>query len=75
VSVGRGERAGNAQYRTKAIVATGVREYCEDYAVEFDESYGRPVVLAFNEGGYNSTAVDLLDLIDWLRKHRPELLR
>ncbi len=41
---------------------SNVREYAEGY----------PVVL--NEGGHNGTAVDLLDVIAWVKANRPELL-
>lgn len=34
----------------------------------------RLVVCGYNEGGYNRTCIDLLDLIGWLKKHKPELL-
>ena len=34
----------------------------------------RWVVSATNEGGHNSTSIDLLDLIAWLRANRPDLL-
>lgn len=62
------------------IIMTGVREHGEGYDVElrdqFTSTRGEPrlCVLARNEGGYNSTAVDLLDLIQWLRENKPELL-
>lgn len=34
----------------------------------------RWIVRAFNEGHHNSTEIDLVDLLTWLRRHRPELL-
>lgn len=34
----------------------------------------RLCVEATNEGGYNSVAIDLVDLLDWLAQHRAELL-
>lgn len=67
----------------------GVTEYCEDMPVELAETTGRYVygipeeewpgrgrivILAKNEGGHNSTEVDLLELIAWLRANRPDLL-
>jgi hypothetical protein len=58
-----------------------VREYCEEMDVEIivgHENYrgaGREQILARNEGGYNSTCVDLLDLVAWLKNNRPELLK
>jgi len=56
------------------MILEGVREYCEKEPVEIDTENGREVIVAANEGGHNSTRVDLLDLINWLKKHRPELL-
>jgi hypothetical protein len=38
------------------------------------EEDGRMIILAKNEGGYNCTKVDLLDVIEWVKKHMPELL-
>lgn len=66
----------------------GVREYGEEMPVELHEhtenetftwkrikGYGtRWVITAHNEAGFNSTSVDLLDLLAWLRKNRPDLL-
>lgn len=48
---------------------TGVREHTEGDVVElwFDETTGRLVVRAYNEAGFNSTNVDLMDLVGWLR--------
>jgi hypothetical protein len=54
---------------------TGVREYAEEYPVELREvEEGRLVIQAWNESRHNFTQVDLLDLIAWLKKHKPELL-
>ena len=66
----------------------GVREYREQYPMTLVLvsprkilEYGPPptegprwCVQALNEDGHNSTAIDLLDLIRWLRENRPELL-
>lgn len=65
------------------IVMTGVREYAEGYQVTLlqAESWREPssdgprwCVRALNQGGHDATQVDILDLIRWLREHRPELL-
>ncbi|HUW08737.1 MAG TPA: hypothetical protein VM537_03365 [Anaerolineae bacterium] len=37
--------------------------------------FPRAVIEATNEGGCNGTQVDLLDLIAWLKAHKPELLK
>ena len=51
-----------------------IREYVEGFPVELDIDRGREVVIACNDGGYNSTAIDILDLIAYLKEKRPELL-
>lgn len=61
----------------------GVREYAEGMEVTLDITKksewkgscdhtppGRLIISASNEGGYNGTEVDLLDLLTWLDKHR-----
>lgn len=54
---------------TKICEMTGVREYAEGYPVEIhiDDKSGRAVVVGRNEGGYNEVAIDLMDLIGWLK--------
>lgn len=42
--------------------------------LETDEPTGRLVVVVTNQGGYDSTSIDLKELIGWLRKHMPEVL-
>ena len=36
---------------------------------------GRLVVQAKNEGGFNCTHVDILQLVAWLKANRPDLLQ
>jgi hypothetical protein len=47
----------------------GVREYAEGNPVrlQYDAVACRLVIVASNEGGYNEVAIDLLDLVEWLR--------
>lgn len=47
----------------------GVREYSEGFPVDLvlDEATGRIAVMAVNQDGYDVTAIDLLDLVAWLR--------
>lgn len=46
----------------------GVREHTEKFPGQlWRHENGRLVVIARNEAGYNSTEVDLLDLIAWLQ--------
>lgn len=63
-----------------------IREYNEGHDVEIvpvsaynvrnnPELTDRPVILAVNEGGHNCVEVDLLDVIDWVKENRPELLK
>lgn len=61
------------------IPMEGVREYAEGHAVYIArEAVGgsehRLVVVAENQGRYDSTSVDLLDLLMWLRRNKPELV-
>jgi hypothetical protein len=66
------------------IEMVGVREYAEEMPVHLfvdtrpNEKYwkgsGRVVLKAYNEAGFNHVMVDLLDVIAWLKKNRPELL-
>ena len=66
-------------------IETEIREYNDEYGVTIikqmvpwrqkeEDRTERFVVHATNEGGYNSTEVDLLDVIDWVKKNMPELL-
>lgn len=68
------------------VIMTEIREYAEEYPVQirllkevseikgFNKGLGRYVIIAENEGGYNCTSVDLLDVLEWVKKHKPELL-
>ncbi len=60
----------------ETIILTGVREYGEGDPVELaiDETSCRLCIRASVDGGFNATAVDLLDLIAWLKTNRPDLL-
>lgn len=62
-----------------------MREYCEELNVEIEEridsdkiagvgGIGRLIIKSSSEGGYSGTEVDLLDVIDWVRENKPELL-
>jgi len=53
----------------------GVREYGDGLPVEllWDRHHQRWVIEAMNEGGQARTSVDLIDLVEWLKEHRPEL--
>jgi membrane protease subunit (stomatin/prohibitin family) len=55
---------------------TNIREYGEKAPVKIIENKDnhRLVIRAYNEGGYNCTTVDLIDVIEWVKKHRPDLL-
>ena len=53
----------------------GVTEYAEGLDVKLQvEDNGRLVVSAWNEGGFNGTSVDLMELLAWLRANRPDLI-
>jgi len=52
----------------------GVREYAERLPVAITLcTNGRLAITAINQGGYDSTAVDLLDLLGWIKNNRPDL--
>jgi hypothetical protein len=55
-------------------IMEGVKEYSEGMVVELVVHKGRLVIRAYNEGGYNCTDVDALQLVGWLRVHRPDIL-
>ena len=53
----------------------GVTEYAEGLDVKLQvEDNGRLVVSAWNEGGFNGTSVDLMELLAWLKSNRPDLI-
>lgn len=55
---------------------TNIREYYEEYPVEItlNEKSGRWCISAENEGGHNGTDVDLVDVVEWVKANRPDLL-
>jgi hypothetical protein len=56
------------------ITTFEIREYAESEPVEFYENdKGRLVVGATNEGGYNGTEVDLLELLHFVHNNMPEI--
>jgi len=59
------------------IEMVGVREHGEEYPVSVarDNKTARWVILAANEGGYNSTVVDLFDLLKWINHNYDTLMR
>lgn len=54
-----------------------IREYAEGYGVEFDEEgetgEERKIVRAYNQGGHDCTAIDLIDLLEHVKKEMPEV--
>ena len=52
-----------------------ITEYCEGYPVEIIENeHGATVIRALYEGQYNSTEVNLRELLRYIKHHKPELL-
>ena len=49
------------------FMKTDIREYGErlDVEVKFDQEEKRWVIIAFNQGGYDCTMIDLMDVVDW----------
>lgn len=62
----------------KMMKMIGVTEYTEGLAVGLEvvvrNDKLRLVVVALNEAGNNGTEVDLLELISWLKRNRPDLV-
>lgn len=56
-------------------VMVGVAEYGEELEVSLGYEKGRPVIVALNESGYCSTFVDLIQVLDWVRVNKPELIQ
>ena len=52
-----------------------IREYGEGYSVEIGRRNSRDVIRASNEGGFNCTEVDLIDVLKYVKKEMPELLK
>lgn len=60
------------------LLDDAVHEYSEGYGVEIsnsqgEEGHGRLVVRAYNEGKYNFTQVDLVELLTWVKKNLPAI--
>jgi hypothetical protein len=60
---------------TDKQIMDGVTEYAEGMPVYLETEKDRLVIGAYNEAGYNGTAVDLEQLIDWVARNKPELLK
>ena len=56
-------------------VMDGVTEHREGLPVELAWSNDREVVVAANDAGFNFTHIDVVELISWLKRYRPELLK
>jgi hypothetical protein len=53
------------------MIAEDVKEYCEDMPVHIKTNEeGIWIIEARNEGGYNATQVDLLQLLQWVEKNK-----
>ena len=55
------------------IIMQGVREYAEEYPVRLGLRDGHHIVEATRESGYVGTAVDLQDLLAWVKSNLPHL--
>ncbi len=71
-----GDDDGDAEGCDPPVEMLGVREYRDGRPVELGRTpiTGRLVVVAVPDDGYCCTEVDLLDLIAWLHRNRPDLL-
>lgn len=52
---------------------TDIREYGEELDVSIIKEKGRWVILAFNQAGYDSTSVDLLDVLEWVKNNKEKI--
>ena len=57
------------------IKDTKIREYSEGMRVGFSSYAGRTTIIAYNQGGHDCTQVDLQDLLKFIKKDNPELLK
>lgn len=56
------------------IMMENVHEYHSGYYVFLTESYNHLVIKAYNDCGNNWTCVDIKELLDWVKKNKPELM-
>lgn len=63
--------------RKEGPVASEVREYAEGYPVEIANHtlLHRWIITAYIDGKYDSTAVDLFDVLRWVKANHPEWLK
>ena len=54
------------------VIMSGVTEYNEEMNVVLSKNKGKFVVEAKNECGYNSTSIDLDQLLKWVAINKPE---
>lgn len=50
----------------KKVKMQHVEEHAEGYPVELEKVGSRYIIKAKNEGGFNGTQVDLLQMLQWL---------
>jgi len=53
---------------------TNIREYAEEISVGIIHHKERLVIQAINQGGHDCTYVDLVDVINFVKRNMPELL-
>ena len=70
------ERELKSEDTVKKII-TDIREYNEEMAVEIDlhEKNARHILRAFNEAGWKGVEIDLLDILTFVKKKMPHLLK
>ena len=59
-------------------ILTEIRDYSEELPVKIEKTVlpkgnARWVIHAKNEGGYNGTQVDLLDVLEFVKKNMPDI--
>ncbi len=53
---------------------TNIREHSEGFEVSILEENGDLLVTASNQGGYDKTAVNVKDLLEWVLCYKPEYI-
>lgn len=61
-------------HRGNCLFAPQIRSNDSEHPVMIEMKEGRWSIVAFNQGGYDSTWVDLIDVLIYVKSHRPELL-
>ena len=59
--------------KTSQPVSVGQQFDSDDVVIE-DTDGNNPMVVAYNQGGFDATCVSLVELLAWVKTNRPDLL-